>query len=229
MTPACICNLCIVKNWNINARCNTWVLMCYFCLTPDLIEICTWLMVIHCKMGSGATKPVFRKKKARLKPVISAAETSSKIVISPVASLYMILSKKRITKSLMRPPKTGFLALRPINTCMANMIRWCLIVASHLSSCSTQFTNNTVKNSKRVWSGNIKLQTNPWHREEEPHNNHETPGRQTKQSNQRSHPHQQLIKMIAKQEWTQSNAQQNIEQLQNPTKKVTINNESTTT
>ena len=25
-----------------------------------------------------------------------------------------------------------------------------------------------------------------WHREEEPHNNHETPGRQTKQSNQSS-------------------------------------------
>ena len=31
---------------------------------------------------------------------------------------------------------------------------------------------------------NHKLQTNPWHREEEPHNNQETPGRQTKQSNQ---------------------------------------------
>ena len=31
---------------------------------------------------------------------------------------------------------------------------------------------------------NHKLQTNPWQREEEPHNNHETPGRQTKQSNQ---------------------------------------------
>ena len=29
-----------------------------------------------------------------------------------------------------------------------------------------------------------KLQTNPWHREEEPHNNYETPGRQTKQINQ---------------------------------------------
>ena len=28
---------------------------------------------------------------------------------------------------------------------------------------------------------NHKLQTNPWHLEEEPHNNHETPGRQTKQ------------------------------------------------
>ena len=27
---------------------------------------------------------------------------------------------------------------------------------------------------------NHKLQTYPWHREEEPHNNHETPGRQTK-------------------------------------------------
>ena len=35
--------------------------------------------------------------------------------------------------------------------------------------------------------------------------------------------------MIAKLEWTQSNAQQNIKQLQNPTMGVTINNESTTT
>ena len=30
---------------------------------------------------------------------------------------------------------------------------------------------------------NHKPQTNPWHREEEPHNHHETAGRQTKQSN----------------------------------------------
>ena len=37
---------------------------------------------------------------------------------------------------------------------------------------------------------NHKLQTNHWHREEEPHNNHDTPGRQTKQSNQLSLPHQ---------------------------------------
>ena len=35
--------------------------------------------------------------------------------------------------------------------------------------------------------------------------------------------------MIAKLEWTQSNAQQNVEKLQNPTIGVTINNESTTT
>ena len=37
------------------------------------------------------------------------------------------------------------------------------------------------------------------------------------------------IKMIAKLEWIQSNAQQNIEQLPDPTMGVTINNESTTT
>ena len=41
---------------------------------------------------------------------------------------------------------------------------------------------------------NHKLQTNPWHPEEEPHKNHETPGRQTKQSNQPSLPHQDDIK-----------------------------------
>ena len=35
--------------------------------------------------------------------------------------------------------------------------------------------------------------------------------------------------MIAKLEWTQSNAQQNIEQLQNPKMGVKTNNESTTT
>ena len=69
---------------------------------------------------------------------------------------------------------------------------------------------------------NHKLQTNPWHREEEPHNNYETPGRQTKQSNQLSLPHQDDCK-------TRMNVQQNIEQLQNPTMGVTINNESTTT
>ena len=33
---------------------------------------------------------------------------------------------------------------------------------------------------------NHKLQTNPWHRDEEPHNNHTTQGRQTKQTNQLS-------------------------------------------
>ena len=37
------------------------------------------------------------------------------------------------------------------------------------------------------------------------------------------------IEMIAILEWTQRNAQQNIEQLQNPIMVETINNESTTT
>ena len=35
-----------------------------------------------------------------------------------------------------------------------------------------------------------KPQTTQWHREEEPFNHHETPGRQIKQSNQLSLPHQ---------------------------------------
>ena len=52
---------------------------------------------------------------------------------------------------------------------------------------------------------NHKLQTNPWHREEEPHNNHETPGSKATSS---LFP----IKMIAKLEATQSNVQRNIEQ-----------------
>ena len=37
---------------------------------------------------------------------------------------------------------------------------------------------------------NHKPQTNPLHREEEPHNHHDTPEIQTKQSNQPSLPHQ---------------------------------------
>ena len=37
---------------------------------------------------------------------------------------------------------------------------------------------------------NHKPQTTPWHREEEPLNHHETPGRQIKQNNQLSLPHQ---------------------------------------
>ena len=47
---------------------------------------------------------------------------------------------------------------------------------------------------------NHKLQINLWHRQEEQHNNHETPLRQTKQSNQLSLPRK------AKLELTQSNA-----------------------
>ena len=42
---------------------------------------------------------------------------------------------------------------------------------------------------------NHKLQTNPWQRKEEPHNNYETPGGQTKSSIQLSPPHQDDYKI----------------------------------
>ena len=41
---------------------------------------------------------------------------------------------------------------------------------------------------------NHKLQTNPWYREEEPHNNHETPRGQTKQIIQLSLSHNVNVK-----------------------------------
>ena len=72
---------------------------------------------------------------------------------------------------------------------------------------------------------NHKPQTTPWHREEEPLNHHETPGRQIKQSNQLSLPHQDDCNT----KMDKSNVQQNIEQLQNPTMGVTINKMSTKT
>ena len=64
---------------------------------------------------------------------------------------------------------------------------------------------------------NREPQTNQRHREEEPHNNHETPGRQAMQSSQLSLPHQDDCK-----------TRMDIKQ-QNPTLGVTINKESTTT
>ena len=87
------------------------------------------------------------------------------------------------------------------------------------SSLSRQYDCNTRKDTKIVSMIRKyhKLQTNPWHREEEPHNNHEAPGRQLSKATSSLFP----IKMTAKLEWAQSNAQQNIEQLQNPTIAVT--------
>ena len=69
---------------------------------------------------------------------------------------------------------------------------------------------------------NHKPQTTPWHREEEPLNHHETPGRQIKQSNQLSLPNQDDCN-------ARMDIQQNIEQLQTPTMGVTMNKKSTTT
>ena len=54
-------------------------------------------------MGLVATRHVFWvSDKATFKPVSLATGTSQKIEISPVASLHMILSTKRITKALIR-------------------------------------------------------------------------------------------------------------------------------
>ena len=68
---------------------------------------------------------------------------------------------------------------------------------------------------------NHKPQTTPWHREEERLNHHET------QENKLSKAISSLfpIKMIA----ILNNVQQNIEQLQTPTLRVTINKKSKTT
>ena len=54
-------------------------------------------------IGSDVTKPVFRiSDKVRFKPACSATETSQKVEISLVASLDVILSKKRKIKALIR-------------------------------------------------------------------------------------------------------------------------------
>ena len=72
---------------------------------------------------------------------------------------------------------------------------------------------------------NLKPQTTPWHREEEPLNHHETPGRQIKQNNQPSLPAQDDCNTRG----AYSNVQHNTEQLKTPTMGVTINKKSTTT
>ena len=54
-------------------------------------------------MGLVVRKPVCRvSDKASFKQVSSATETRQNIEISPVAILHMILSKKRVTKALIR-------------------------------------------------------------------------------------------------------------------------------
>ena len=68
---------------------------------------------------------------------------------------------------------------------------------------------------------NHKLLTNPW-------KGHTTIMRYQKDKQSKATSSLLPIEMIAKLKWTQSNAQQNIEQLQNPAMGATINKESTT-
>ena len=74
---------------------------------------------------------------------------------------------------------------------------------------------------------NHKQQTTRWHREEEWLNHHKTPGRQLSKATSSLFS----IKMIAILKWTQSNVQQNIEQLRLPhgsNNKQKVNNNRTT-
>ena len=66
--------------------------------------------------------------------------------------------------------------------------------------------------------------TNPWHREEEIHNNHETPGKQTKQRNQPLFPHQDDCKTRINIKYSTAKHTAS----KTPTQGVTIDNKSTT-
>ena len=76
---------------------------------------------------------------------------------------------------------------------------------------------------------NHQLQTNPWHREEEPHNNHNTGGRQTKQCNQLSLPHQNDCKTRRGKKKRTTKHKTITESHNGSSNKQQINNNSTTT
>ena len=84
-----------------------------------------------------------------------------------------------------------------------------------------------IKNSKWVWSGNTTI-TNCSQTHVIVRKSHTAITRHQEDIQSKATSSLFPIEMIAKLEWTQSNAQQNIEQLQNPTMGVAINNESTT-
>ena len=63
-----------------------------------------------------------------------------------------------------------------------------LHVISHLYQAWYKYAKIVSKYDQEIPQS--QTQTTPWQREEEPSNNHETPGRQIKQSNQFSLPHQ---------------------------------------
>ena len=104
-----------------------------------------------------------------------------------------------------------------INTCMKNRIYN-----------NVGYIINIYQNSKWVWSGNTTI-TNCRQTPGIVRKSHTTIRRQQEDKQSKATSSLLPTEMIAKLEWTQSNAQQNVEQLQNPTMAVTINNESTTT
>ena len=83
------------------SSCRTSAILKYFCPLEMSNFWCEPSSTLIHYMSLNATKPVFGvSDKARLKPACSATENSYKLEISPVASLDMILFKKRIIKAL---------------------------------------------------------------------------------------------------------------------------------
>ena len=83
--------------------CQTRYRLRYAARCVDVLVGGLWLCIIGPKCDK---KSVFRlSNKARLKPISSATETSQLIEILLITCLYMILSKKRTTKALIRLPR----------------------------------------------------------------------------------------------------------------------------
>ena len=94
-------------------------------------------------------------------------------------------------------PTSDATSLRPsqqLRSCRFSVHITKLEQAVTKTSCTYFCLSLKAKIVSMIWKyHNHKPQTTPWHREEEPLNHHETPGRQIKQSNQLSLPHQNLL------------------------------------
>ena len=71
----------------------------------------------------------------------------------------------------------------------------CRILQENTNSCKIEHSKNSEYDQEVPHS---QPQTNPWHREEEPHNNHETPGRQTKQTCPKAATEKEYQKLVLK-------------------------------
>ena len=95
----------------------------------------------------------------------------------------------------------------------------CMVIALKANSTASLMARSQLIVSMIRKNQSHKLQTNPWHREEESQQSRDTS--KTNKAKQPALPSPNEV--IVKLEWTESNAQQNKEQLQNPTMGVAIN------
>ena len=76
-------------------------------------------------------------------------------------------------------------------SCSAELHKVSAFILPFVAHSPTTLTNKKVNEyNQEIPQSQTAEKPNPRHREEEPHNNHETQGRQTKQSNKLSLPHQ---------------------------------------